>query len=235
MEIDLFAAKSYDGGQPHDQFRWLRENDPVRWSDKDQVWLISKFEDVAYVSKHQEIFTSGEGVRPTMPTKIGLIDEPEPRHGQLRSLINKGFTPHMVKKLEETFSRLTTRAIDAVAPLGECDFVASVSVPLPLWLIASMIGIREEDWDRFHGWSDSLIAADGNMADAEVMAKAGQAYAEYAAYATEVIEERRREPQDDLISILAGVATYVIAIQAVVLSAVSLFILTRPHPPHERK
>jgi cytochrome P450 family 142 subfamily A polypeptide 1 len=186
-----------------ERFRWLREHDPVYWSEKDRLWVVTKHDDVEYVSKHQEVFTSAEGVRP-LPLKIGLIDEAEPRHGQLRGLINKGFTPRMVKKLEVTFRDLTKRAIDAIADEGRCDFVKSISVPLPLWLIASMIGIREEDWDRFHRWSDDMIAAEGNLGDLEVAARAGRAFAEYAAYATEVIEDRRRNPQDDLITLLAG-------------------------------
>ncbi|MEN8160395.1 MAG: cytochrome P450 [Myxococcota bacterium] len=203
VDISYVDSTNWDEGEMRERFRWLRENDPVYWSEKDQLWIITKHDDVEHVSKHQELFTSAEGVRP-MPVKIGLIDEGEPRHGQLRKMLNKGFTPRMVSKLEETFRYLTKKAIDAVARDGQCDFVESISVPLPLWLIASMIGIREEDWDRFHGWSDDMIAAEGNLGDAEIAAKAGKAYAEYAAYATQVIEDRRANPQDDLISILTG-------------------------------
>jgi cytochrome P450 family 142 subfamily A polypeptide 1 len=186
------------------RLRWLRENDPVHWSEKDGLWLVTRFADVAFVSKRQDLFTSAEGVRPGNPVKIGLIDEAEPRHGQLRALINRGFTPRMVKQLEVVFRRLTTRAIDAVAKHSECDFVASVSVPLPLWLIAAMIGIREEDYGRFHAWSDAMIAADGNAHDPEIIARAGQAYLQYASYVTAIIEDRRRQPKDDLVSILTG-------------------------------
>jgi cytochrome P450 family 142 subfamily A polypeptide 1 len=204
VDVAYTASPNWDEVAMRERFRWLRENDPIYWSEKDQLWVITRYEDVQYVSKNQAIFTSGEGVRPAVPTKIGLIDEHEPRHGQLRSLINKGFTPRMVKKLEVTFRELTTRAIDAIADRDECDFVESISVPLPLWLIASMMGIREEDWDRFHEWSDNLIAAEGNMTDPEVMGRAAKSFGEYAAYATEVIEDRRRNPQEDLIGILTG-------------------------------
>src|SRR5262245_8991721 len=143
VDVSYLASSSWDAHMP-ERFRWLREHDPVRWSETDQVWLVTRYADVAYVSKHQELFTSSEGVRPGYGVKIGLIDEAEPRHGELRALINRGFTPRMVKQLEQVFRRLTTRAIDSIAGSPECDFVASVSVPLPLWLIAAMIGIREE-------------------------------------------------------------------------------------------
>jgi cytochrome P450 family 142 subfamily A polypeptide 1 len=183
---------------------WLRDNEPVYWSEKDQVFVVTRFEDVSYVSKNQQLFTSGQGVRPNNPAKLGLIDEEEPRHGKLRSLVNKGFTPRMVKKLEVVFRQITTEAIDAVAQKGECDFVEDIAVPLPLLLIAEMIGIRKEDRKRFHQWSDAMIAGDGNLDKPEIMAAAAKAFGEYSAYVTEIIEERRKNPQDDLVSILVG-------------------------------
>jgi cytochrome P450 family 142 subfamily A polypeptide 1 len=110
----------------------------------------------------------------------------------------------MVKKLQAVFEQITSRAIDAVAASGECDFVTDIAVPLPLQLIASMIGIREEDWGRFHHWSDAMIAADGNEHDRDILIRASAAFVEYANYVGEIIEDRRRHPQDDLVSILAG-------------------------------
>ncbi|HEY8493154.1 MAG TPA: cytochrome P450 [Myxococcota bacterium] len=188
----------------HERLRWLRENSPIHWSEKDGCWLISKYEDVAYISKRQDLFTSAEGVRMGNAPKIGLIDEGEPRHTQLRSLINKGFTPRMVKKLEVAFREITTEAIDAIAKKGEADFVEDVAVPLPLSLIAEMIGIRKEDRKTFHRWSDAMIRGDGNLDKPEIMAAAAKAFMEYSAYVTEIIEDRRRNPKDDLVSILVG-------------------------------
>jgi cytochrome P450 family 142 subfamily A polypeptide 1 len=184
--------------------RWLREHDPVHWSERDQCWVVSKFDDVAYVSKHQNLFTSAQGVRVGNSPKIGLIDEGEPRHGKLRNLINRGFSPRMVKKLELVFREITKEALDAIAGCGEADFVEDVAVPLPLSLIAEMIGIRKGDRQRFHAWSDAMIRGDGNQGDPVIMAAAGQAFLAYSSYVREIIEDRRRQPQDDLVSILVG-------------------------------
>jgi cytochrome P450 family 142 subfamily A polypeptide 1 len=203
VNVEYLSSRNWDAAMP-ERLRWLRENDPVHWSGKDGVWLITKFEDVAYVSKHQELFTSGQGVRPGGATRIGLIDEPEPRHAQLRALINKGFTPRMVKKLELVFREITTETLDNIAHRGECDFVEDIAVPLPLLLIAEMIGIRREDRERFHRWSDHMIAADGNLDDPAIVARAHAAFLEYSAYVTEIIEDRRQHPKDDLVSILTG-------------------------------
>ena len=205
MDVDVaFLEPGTWDRNVHARMRWLRENDPVHWSEKDRCWLISKFEDVAFVSKHQDLFTSAQGVRVGNAPKIGLIDEGEPRHGKLRGLINKGFTPRMVKKLEIAFREITTEAIDAIARAGEADFVEDVAVPLPLSLIAEMIGIRRQDRKIFHQWSDAMIRGDGNQGDPAIMAAAGQAFVAYSAYVREIIEDRRRNPQDDLVSILVG-------------------------------
>jgi cytochrome P450 family 142 subfamily A polypeptide 1 len=203
LNIEFLSADFWDDQMPA-RMRWLRENDPIHWSEKDQLWVVSRFADVAHVSKHQEIFTSARGVRPGNETKLGLIDEDEPRHGQLRKLINRGFTPRMVKKLEVAFHEITTEAIDAVAERGHCDFVEEIAVPLPLLLIAEMLGIRKEDRKSFHEWSDNMIAGDGNFDHPEIMAKAGAAFMAYSTYITEIIEDRRQNPQEDLVSVLVG-------------------------------
>jgi cytochrome P450 family 142 subfamily A polypeptide 1 len=204
IDVDYLDSRSWVEQDMRERFRWLRENDPVYWSERDQLWLITKYADVAYCSKHQDLFTSAEGVLAGNPVKLGLIDEGEPRHGQLRGLINRGFTPRRVSKLEERFREITREAIDAVASKGECDFVEAISVPLPLRLIAHMMGVRPEDYDTFHRWSDHMIGAEGRLDDPEAVAKAGQAYAEYATYISQVIEDRRANPRDDLVSILTG-------------------------------
>ena len=203
VNVDFMAADSWGPEMP-ERVDWLRENDPVHWSEKSNLWVLTRYEDLSYVSKHQERFTSEFGVLPGNPAKLGLIDEAEPRHGNLRKLINKGFSPRMVGKLELVFRDIVSETIDAFAKKGACDFVEDFAVPVPLLLIASMIGIRREDFARFHRWSDTMIAAQGYMDDPEITAKAGRAFVEYATYVTEIIEDRRANPQDDLVSILTG-------------------------------
>ena len=204
IDVNYLDSNTWVEQEMRERFRWLRENDPVYWSELSGLWVITKYADVVYCSRHQELFTSAEGVLAGNPVKLGLIDEGEPRHTQLRGLINKGFTPRMVAKLEDAFREITTEAIDAVASKGECDFVAAIAVPLPLRLIASMMGVRPEDYDTFHRWSDHMIGAEGRFDDPEAVAKAGQAYVDYATYISRVIEDRRRNPSDDLVSILTG-------------------------------
>ena len=201
IDFDFTAPASWDASMT-DRLASLRENHPLFWSEQTQLWVAAGFPEVSYVSKHQELFTSEQGVRPKSDTIIGLLDEPEPRHKMLRRLINKGFTPSMVARLEEKFAEIARETLDGIADRGECDFVEEVAVPLPLLLIAEMIGIRREDREQFHRWSDALIDFDGNRNDPEVMARTAQAFVDFSRYVGEIIEERRLHPEDDLLSIL---------------------------------
>jgi cytochrome P450 family 142 subfamily A polypeptide 1 len=206
MQIDcnFTEAEPWAGSEMAERMRWLRENDPVYWSEETGIWIITRYKDAQFISKNQEVFTSEFGIRPGTGIIAGLIDEAEPRHGILRNKINRGFTPRMVKKLESIFLQITANAIDEIAKKGECDFVASISMPLPILLIAEMIGIPKVDHQQFANWSDDLVATQGNMDNPEIMAKGAQAFLEYGRYVTALIEEKRRNPQDDLMSILVG-------------------------------
>jgi len=202
-DIDFADADSWNAETPK-HLRRLREEAPVFWSEKTGAFILTRFDDVVHVSKNSGLFCSGQGVLPgrLAASAIGLIDEDEPRHGEMRSLINRGFTPRMVGHWEEIFRKITDETLDVVAKKGECDFVDDVAVPLPLILIAEMIGIRPEDRERFHHWSDAMIAAQGNLEKPEIVAEAGKAAMEYYNYVIEIIEDRRRNPRNDLISIL---------------------------------
>ena len=202
IDVDFGHASAWNEEMP-ERTRWLREHAPVFWSEQTGAYVLTRFEDVVYVSKNNHLFCSGEGVLPgRINAKIGMIDEDEPRHTEMRSLINRGFTPRMVRKWEEVFQQITDEALDTIAPKGECDFVKDIAVPLPLILIAEMLGIRREDRERFHEWSDAMISAQGNLDKPEIVAASGKAAMEYMTYVTQIIEARRQEPLEDLISIL---------------------------------
>ncbi len=203
MNIDILDVNTWDGDM-FERLRWLRNNDPVHWDEKNQLHVITKYQDLVFISKNPQIFCSGEGTRPNMPTRLSIVDMDEPRHGQLRRLVNKGFSPRMVGKLETFFRAMAVEAVDRIADTGWCDFVASVSVPLPLELIAELIGIDKRDRDKFHRWSNEMIASDGRYDDPVVMQRATQAFADYVTHLQHAIAERRAMPRDDLMSVLVN-------------------------------
>jgi cholest-4-en-3-one 26-monooxygenase len=191
-------------GDPHPAFTWLRQNAPFFWDERHDLWIASKYEDVVYISKHPELFCSGKGVRPKIQQLISIVTMDEPRHGRLRKLVNKGFTPRMVGMLERKVSDVVRRSIDAIAPHGRCDFVRDLAVDLPIMMIAEMLGIRPEDRARFHEWSDTMIAAGVDNPPPEVMNGAMLSFQEFSAYLNDIFDDRRRAPKDDLASILVA-------------------------------
>ena len=100
----------------------------MHWDAKNAIWAVSKHADVVYASKHHEIFCSGEGTRPNMPTKLSIVDMDEPRHGQLRNLINRGFKPRHGRRASRRASGSSrSRRSSKVARQGDCDFVRDIA------------------------------------------------------------------------------------------------------------
>ncbi len=199
MDFDVLDPSFYTH-DPFPAYAWLREHDPVAWDDKNGVWLVSTYDDVAFVSKNPRLFCSGQGVMADSDTKISMVTMDDPEHTRLRSIVSRGFTPRMVSTLHDQIRTIARAAVDAIAPQGACDFVDAIAVPVPLLVIADMIGIRPEDRDSFWHWSDTMIAAAGQSANAEILARATEAYAAYAAYLQEIFADRRRHPREDLVS-----------------------------------
>ena len=181
---------------PYDAYAWLRREAPVWWDAANDLWAITRHEDVAFVSTHPEIFCSGEGYRPGMGGDPSLISMDPPAHTQLRRLINKGFTPRMVAQMERHVRDLVTRTVDAVAPRGTCDFVADVATPLPMLVIAELLGFPLDDWRRLQHWSDDMNVGDARHPLESVL----KAYEEYCAYFAVIHAEKTARPGDDLVS-----------------------------------
>ena len=100
VDVDYLSAAAWDESA-HDRMRRLREDAPLYWAPQNELWIVSKYEDIVEISRDPELFCSSQGIRPGIPVRQALIDEDDPKHCQLRRTINRGFTPRMVKLLEE--------------------------------------------------------------------------------------------------------------------------------------
>jgi cholest-4-en-3-one 26-monooxygenase len=197
--IDLLDRQMY-AGDPYPTYAWLRENAPVYWSEPAGLWGVSRYEDIVALEKQPEIFSNAGGSRPKSPRNDSMIDHDDPRHKSQRRFVYKGFTPKALAEKEEHARSIVTSLIDEVAARGECDFVQQLAAPLPMILIAEMLGVRPEDRDTLQRWSDAMLSgADGekNVTE-EVMVS----HLDFVQYALDVMEARREEPQADLISTL---------------------------------
>jgi cholest-4-en-3-one 26-monooxygenase len=136
--------------------------------------------------------------------QVSLVTTDAPRHTRLRKLVSRGFTPRMVALYGERIREIVGALLGAMASRGHADLVPEFTVPLPLYIIAEMLGIRREDFQRFHQWSDAMIGSAGHFHDPVVVERATNAYIEYGTYLSEVFEDRRKHPREDLVSILVG-------------------------------
>jgi len=194
-------------GDPYPALRRMRREDPVHWYEPARCWCITKHADVEHVSRAPQLFTStrgiqlgtgGEGPRPPgLPATILEMDPPQ--HNRHRKLVIQAFTPRAIAELEPRIRAIARESLDAV-PTGEpVDFVDAVSTPLPMYVIAEMLGVPREDRPEFRVWSDAMIRAGGGMRDAGTDA----ALLEMFQYFGRHLAERRRAPRRDLVSTLA--------------------------------
>jgi cytochrome P450 family 142 subfamily A polypeptide 1 len=203
LEIDINDGRLYD--DPWATYRWLRDNDPCFWDDKNQIWVVSRHEDVAYVSRTTDLYCSKHGVRPKVAAPMSLISMDEPEHTRQRRLINKGFTPRQVKRLEPHIRDLSNQIIDEIKERGEIDFVEDFAIHVPLIVIAELMGLDPDGRQNLYRWSDAMMSGDGHTdPDDPVLHAAAEAFGEYVEYLIPIIEARRAEPREDLISILTG-------------------------------
>jgi cytochrome P450 len=198
---------------PHAAYRQLREHAPVYWCESGKFWALSKRDDILHVSRNPALFRSGGGVlakndplrmqnlaNRTMPDdakapSIIFMDPPE--HNRYRRLVTHAFTPRRVAALEPLMRDIVRECLDAIRVGEPTDFVDRISVPLPLLVIAEMLGVPAADRDDFRRWSDVVVEAAETNEDALF-----RSIGEFFAYLQAAIDERRKRPSDDLISVL---------------------------------
>jgi cholest-4-en-3-one 26-monooxygenase len=213
--VDLSDSRSYVPGVPHEYLAYLRQHDPVHWQEEEGgpgFWAVTKYEDCVIVNREYERFSSQR--RGTMPFELTddeiaqqslmMLNMDPPLHTRYRRLVNKGFTPRMVRDLEESIHRTTDRIIDSVCEQGEADFVTAMSAELPLQVIAELLGVPQEDRHNMFDWSNRMV---GNE-DPEYGVTAEhalQAAMELYGYASELFAKKRIDPHADLMSALTQV------------------------------
>jgi cytochrome P450 family 142 subfamily A polypeptide 1 len=200
-DIDLLDGGWY-ARQPFELWAWMRENAPVYFDEKNDVWAINRYDDVLTIEKDPKRFSSRISPRPHGEPLPMMISMDDPLHHRRRSLVNRGFTPRRVRDHEEKIRSICTEIIDRVCEKGECDFVWDVAAPLPLLLIADMLGFEPDAYDDLLHWSDDMIRGT-TATDEEALEQAHRAGLAFREYQLGVIADRRaKPPQSDLVSVL---------------------------------
>lgn len=199
--IDLLDGHWY-ASQPHADWAWMRDHAPAYHDRVNDVWAFTRYDDVLAIEKDPITFSSQRSPRPHGDHLPMIISMDGREHTMRRKLVSKGFTPRRVRDHERTITRICTEIIDRVAPRGECDFVWDIAAPLPLLLIADMLGFPPESYDDLLRWSDDLIRGT-TINDPDAAMKAAEAGLAFREFQLGVIADRRsKPPQDDLVSIL---------------------------------
>src|SRR5262245_23760956 len=139
----------------------LRREEPVSWDAKNGFWRLVKHTDVRDASKQPEIYSSApKGPWHLWDRRFSMQAMDGPEHRLQRGLVSRGFTPRMVRRLTETARATMHASIDAVAAEGACEFVSALAAPVPLRLIADMLGLPGEHFELFRRWSDATSTGD---------------------------------------------------------------------------
>jgi cytochrome P450 len=223
-------------------YRWLRAEAPVYWHERCQCWIVSKYEDVRFVSSHPDLFTIEAGIvlgqqtaalqapdplPDEMEARLGhelprtaevrrlylLMTNPDPdapsllnidppRHTKLRNLFLKAFTPKVVGPLEDHVTRITTEALDAVEPGEVVDFVEALAAPVPMLVIAALLGVSGPELAQFRRWSDTLVKVQLPNPTPEEVHEITETMGEFLEYFRAQLEQKRSDPGDDLLSMM---------------------------------
>jgi len=200
-DVDLADGNFYANGEARAAYRWMRENQPV-FRDRNGLAAAATYAAVVEAERQPGLFSNAGGIRPGVDALPHMIDMDDPEHLLRRKLVNAGFTRKRVRDKEESIAALVDTLIDAVCERGECDFVRELAAPLPMAVIGDMLGVRPEQREMFLKWSDDLVVAlSSTVAEANWQA-AMDAYAAYTAFTLDTIAARRKEPTEDLTSVL---------------------------------
>ena len=189
---------------PFPLYQTMRRSQPVYYDRQRQNWNIFRYDDVQRVLSDYSLFSSKfAGDIPDSadePFAASMIATDPPRHRQLRSLVTQAFTPKAVDALAPRITEIVHHHLDQVMAGGGMDVIQDLGYPLPVIVIAELLGIPTEDRERFKTWSDVIVSLADLGGNVDYAAFNNSAVLEMSAYFFNMIEKRRQEPGDDLIS-----------------------------------
>ncbi len=224
--LDIISPEHYAAnGYPHREWTYLRKHAPVFWYERpnvDPFWAITKHADIVHISKQPKQFLNGPRllVLPKADYIDGgdnlfrhLLNMDPPEHAKYRDLVNRRFTPRTVRILEQEVVEITNEVMGELAAshrngssMVECDFVTDVSARVPLDVIAALLGVPREDRVQLFKWTNETIGSgDPEFQQGSTSQETIQRAREgLFTYFSNLVEQRRKEPKDDLTSVLGA-------------------------------
>jgi cytochrome P450 len=206
---------------PYPVYAELRSRAPVRYHEPTGHWLVARYADVdaflrdrRFGRTYRHVATHAQMGHPDTPPvqdpfwwliNNGILDMEPPQHTRVRRLVSKAFTPKTVDRLRPTIQRIADGLIDRVVGSGEFDLIAALAEPLPVTVIAELLGVPEADRHLLRPWSAEICLMYELNPSEEYQRRAATASTEFASYLRDLLGQRRAEPGTDLISDLAQV------------------------------
>jgi cytochrome P450 family 142 subfamily A polypeptide 1 len=201
--IDLLDGDFYVN-DPYPTYAWMRANAPAYWDSTNELWGISRYDDIVEIEKRKDIFISSDqdkgGYRPNLPADPAIIGLDDPLHYKRRNLVSRRFTPRAVTSWEDHVRGVVTRLLDAVeANGGEAEIVGALAAPLPAMMIGRLLGFEEERWPELQSWSERTILMGGGP---RYFNEDGMTAAmEFAQASADLYEAKKACPVDDVMSV----------------------------------
>jgi cytochrome P450 len=200
---------------PYAMYRAMREQSPIYRSEMMESWVLSRYDDIDAVlmdsrfsadrnraqTRFAQMMREQQAEYGPMSDAQTMLTSDPPDHTRLRKLVSKAFTPRAVENLRPRIRDIVEYLLAEAGKRGEFDIQHDLAYPLPLIVIAEMLGVPPEDRHRFKHWSDTVVATlAGPFTPPEVLETGRKSIEELADYFSHIIAERRAEPRDDLIS-----------------------------------
>jgi cytochrome P450 family 142 subfamily A polypeptide 1 len=204
--IDPRPLDILDGGfyveDPYSRYAWLRENSPCHWDDVNELWVITRYDDIVEIEKNKRGFVNSDkekgGYRPNIPADESIIAKDDPLHAARRNLVSRRFTPRSVLQWEDHIEEVVTDLIDPVVEKGRAEIVTELAAPLPAKMIGFLLGFPDEMWTKLQYWSETTIALGGGP---RYFTEEGSAAAlDFAVAASELYETKQGCPAHDVMS-----------------------------------
>jgi cytochrome P450 len=198
---------------PYATYSRLREENPIVFYPDLNAWFLTRYDDVEGILKEPHLQNSATGganagelpdvVREFMELRNNwLFAMDPPRHTRVRALVHKAFSPARIRDLRSVVQRITDELLDEVEDAGRMDIIKDFADPLPMRVIAYMLGVKVDDYDRFAEYSDKLVAGLDVGAPPEHMMMSMQVALDLRDYFEELLQEKRQNPSDDVLSVL---------------------------------
>ncbi len=199
--VDFCDAHTFD--HPQALYAELRALETLHYDAKNNLYIAPRHEDVFHISRNNQTYVSGFGVRPIIAGDMSIITLDGEEHIRTRRLINNGFTPRRIRELMPHIRQLTNDLVDEIKDKGAIDFVEEFAIHVPLIIICELMGLNPEQRMKMYRWSDNMMAGDGHTdPDSPILHNAAVAFGEFAEMCLTLIAERREQPQNDVISVL---------------------------------